>query len=58
MRRIDNKLLADEGMVLTDGEVYSPRIFLGCYDSEENYYEIADEEYAVILAEKENMLEE
>ena len=57
MRRIDNKLYADVGMILTDDEIYSGRIFLGCNDSEENYHEITLEEYAMILAEQ-NMLEE
>lgn len=58
MRRIDNKLYADVGMILTDGDIYSPRIFLGCNDSEENYHEITLEEYIMILAEQEKVVEE
>lgn len=46
-------LLASEGMILTDGYIYSERIYLGCNDSAENYHEITDEEYAEILRTKE-----
>ena len=44
------KLTADEGMVLTNGEAYGKEIYLGIYDSAENWHEITDAEYAQILA--------
>ena len=47
------KLTATEGHVLTNGEVYSKEIYLGKNDSADNWHEITDEEYAVILAEQE-----
>ena len=39
------KLTATEGMVLTNGEVYSKEVYLGCNDSPDNWYEITEEEY-------------
>ena len=47
------KLTADEGMVLTNGEAYGKEIYLGIYDSAENWHEITDGEYAEILAAQE-----
>ena len=47
------KLTADEGMVLTNGEAYGKEIYLGIYDSAENWHEITDAEYAKILAAQE-----
>ena len=44
------KLTADEGKVLTNGEAYGKEIYLGIYDSPENWHEITDAEYAQILA--------
>ena len=44
------KLTADEGMVLTNGEAYGKEIYLGIYDSAENWHEITDAQYAQILA--------
>ena len=43
------KLVADEGMVLTNGDVYTKGIWLGCNDSAENWNEITDAEYEKIL---------
>lgn len=34
------KLEADEGMILTNGEIYSTEVYLGIYDSPENWHEI------------------
>ena len=47
------KLTAAEGYVLTNGEAYGKEIYLGLYDSAENWHEITDEEYAQILAAQE-----
>lgn len=44
------KLTASEGHVLTNGEVYGKEIYLGKYDSPDNWHEITDAEYAAIVA--------
>lgn len=44
------KLTASEGCVLTNGEVYGKEIYLGKFDSAENWYEITDAEHAAIVA--------
>ena len=46
-------LKADEGKVLTNGEVYGKVIVLGNGDVAENYHEITDEEYCELMAESE-----
>ena len=33
-------LQADEGKVLTNGETYSTKVYLGIYDNPENWHEI------------------
>ena len=38
------KLEADEGMVLTNGETYSAVVYLGIYDSPENWHEVPENE--------------
>ena len=35
-----NVLTADEGKTLTNGETYSEQVYLGIYDSPENWHEI------------------
>ena len=35
-------LIADEGMILTDGETYSTEVWLGKLDSPENWWEIPE----------------
>ena len=37
-------LTASEGMVLTNGETYSTKVYLGIYDSPENWREIPEDE--------------
>ena len=39
------KLIADEGMVLTDERIYGRIIFLSGVDKPENWREIKEEEY-------------
>lgn len=43
------KLIASEGMVLTDGEVYGKIIYLASSDSEKKYHEITDAEYEEMM---------
>ena len=47
------KLTASEGYVLTNGKAYGKEIYLGIYDSAENWHEITDAEYAEIMAAQE-----
>lgn len=44
-------IYADEGKVLTNGEIYGKQIFLASGVSKDDFYEITDEEYAKIVAE-------
>lgn len=46
-------LYADEGMILTNGEVYGKQIFLAVGASEDDFYEITEDEYKRIVEEKE-----
>lgn len=48
-------LKADEGMILTNGEIYGRVIALGKGDSADNYHEITEEEYQKILEENEEV---
>lgn len=48
-------LKADEGMILTNGEIYGKVIALGKGDSADNYHEITEEEYQKILEEREDI---
>lgn len=48
-----NKLIADSGKILTDGETYGRVIFLGKGRTADEFYEITEEEYKNILAEEE-----
>lgn len=47
------KLTASIGMVLTNGEAYGTEIYLGVNDSQDNWWEITQEEYNKILEEEE-----
>lgn len=46
-------ITADEGKVLTNGEIYGRTIFLGSDDRVSNYREITQAEYDDILAKEE-----
>ena len=50
---IREMITADEGKILTNGEIYGKTIFLGSGDSAGNYHEITQGEYENILAAKE-----
>lgn len=39
----NNRITADEDKILTNGEVYSEEVYLGIYDSPENWHEILKE---------------
>lgn len=40
---------ASEGKMLTNGDIYAKEIALGNWDSADNYVEITNEEYEVIM---------
>lgn len=46
-------IYAEDGKVLTNGEIYGKQIFLADGVSEDDFYEISEEEYREIL-EKQN----
>ena len=48
------KITASEGMVLTNGEVYSKEVYLGCNDSPDNWYEITEDKWAALTANEED----
>lgn len=41
----DKPIVASEGMIMTDGEIYGTKIFLAEGRSAEEFYEIPREEY-------------
>ena len=45
----DKIIIADDGMMLTNGEIYAKTIRLGDWDKAENYHEITYAEYEEIL---------
>lgn len=50
--KIRKIIYAEEGKVLTDGEIYGTQIFLAEGKSESDFYEITKEEYETILEEQ------
>lgn len=52
MKQINNKLIPDGNKHLKDinsGEIAEGAIYLGIYDSAENYTEVSEEEYQAYL---------
>lgn len=47
------KLIAADGMILTDGKIYGKEIYLADGESILNYYEIPQSQYEQILAKQE-----
>ena len=43
------KLIASDGMMLTNGEVIGKEVFLGTGDSADNWHEITEAEYEAIM---------
>lgn len=54
---IINKIIADKGMILTDGQTYGRVVYLGKEDSALNWHEITEERYQEILKEQEETAE-
>ena len=50
--KVRNVLYADEGKILTNGEIYGKVIYLAEGESADGYTEITEEEYNRIEAEK------
>lgn len=50
--KIRNVIYADDGKVLTNGEIYGKIIYLAEGADPTTYYEITDEEYTAILEEQ------
>lgn len=51
--KIRKTIYADEGKILTDGEIYGRQIHLAEGVSEEAFHEITEEEYHCIMEENE-----
>lgn len=49
------KLIASEGMMLTNGEIFGKEVFLGTGDSADNWHEITEAEAQEIMAEQEDI---
>lgn len=47
MKRV--KMVATEGMLLTNGQTFGRIVFLGSGDSVDNWHEITEEEYKVMM---------
>ena len=45
------KLIASDGMILTNGEVFGKEVYLGTGDKPDNWHEITEEEYNEIQKE-------
>ena len=52
MKINNNKIKADEGMMLTNGNAYGKIVELGIGDNFDNWHEITEEEYNAILEEE------
>ena len=52
MKFISERVIeADEGMMLTNGEIYASSVRLGDWDSADNWHEVTKEEYDAKMAE-------
>lgn len=48
------RIVANDGMVLTNGDTFSKEVYLGKYDKPENWREITEAEAQEIIARMEN----
>ena len=53
MTQTGNKLIADEGMTLTNGDAFGMTIWLASGDNHSSWYEITDTEAAILKRDKE-----
>lgn len=53
---MQRKLVANPGMMLTDGDIFGKVIFLGNTRNADDFYEISDEKYNLIMEEKEDII--
>lgn len=51
------KLIASDGMILTNGTDYGREVFLADTEKADNWHEITEEEYAEILKTQEETIE-
>ncbi len=53
MKQLNNKLTPAKGKHLKnkEGQIFEGNIWLGCYDSKDNYTEVSEEEYQEYLKE-------
>ena len=58
MTRLDNKLIADEGMTLTNGEAFGKTVWLANGDDGAGWHEVTDEEAAVMMRDLEEATDE
>ena len=49
MMKTKKIIYADEGKILTNGEIYGKQIFLGEGVSEDSFYEISEAEYNALM---------
>ena len=52
------ELTADDGMMLTDGKVFSDKIYLGCNDQPENWDEVTEADAKIMKDKLESELQE
>ena len=46
-------IVASEGMMLTNGEIYASSVRLGDWDSPDNWHEVTVAEYEAVMADRE-----
>ena len=52
MNSYNGVLEADDGCVLTNGKIYTTKVYLGIYDDENNWWEIPEDEVPEIVEEE------
>lgn len=58
MTAINNKLIANDGMTLTNGEAFGKVVYLASGDDVSKWYEITDEEAEILKRDMEEATEE